>query len=242
MKYDTSKFISKNFYEILQNMRIKAIRENYDYVIVISGEEGTGKSSLGLHIAFTLDENFDFSRLYISKSDLIRFYQNITNAKKLNSHVFDEAQNFIPRVNNGRVRDFVQFIQSARLFTNFYIFVSPRFDLLHSDLLRRADMIIYVKSRGTAFVYFDTEKDKRKTDMVEFIEKMRRQSSFFSLNTMYTEVFSKIPPVLKIKFKKLPAQIEEVYLEKKREYMSNFVQYLIQKYSKNIVGDEDAEE
>lgn len=59
-----------------------------DYVIIIDGEEGTGKSSFASQIAYYVDRTFNMDRMCLTPDD---FKRKIADANKGQAVVFDEA-------------------------------------------------------------------------------------------------------------------------------------------------------
>jgi len=70
--------------------KIKALisKKDRDYVIIIDGEEGTGKSTFASQIAYYVDRTFNMERMCLTPSD---FKEKIANADKAQAVVFDEA-------------------------------------------------------------------------------------------------------------------------------------------------------
>lgn len=70
--------------------KIKALinKKDRDYVIIIDGEEGTGKSTFASQIAYYVDRTFNMERMCLTPSD---FKEKIANAEKGQAVVFDEA-------------------------------------------------------------------------------------------------------------------------------------------------------
>jgi len=63
-------------------------KEDFDFVMVVDGEEGSGKSVFAFQIAKVLNPNFNLSNICFNADD---FINAVTKAKKNDCIVFDEA-------------------------------------------------------------------------------------------------------------------------------------------------------
>jgi len=217
-------------------------KKDLDFVLAISGSEGLGKSTLALHIANAVDENFDVDNIFFSEVDLLKFYDKvlaqISNNEKKRVYVFDEAQNIFSRRNYSKntVKDFLSFIKTARFLNNLYIFNTPTLSSLDSELLRRLDALLFVRKRGVALFFVD----ENMKNFVSLLERTRRQlGSFFDENIVYERYKNEIKPNAVIKgIKKLDDEIFNKYYEMKKERALSFINYIKMKIS-NIEKDED---
>lgn len=71
-----------------QRIRHKLLHEGWDYVTVVSGTEGTGKSNLGLLLATYEDPEFDGTAVAFTMNDLLPLLER---APKASTVIFDEA-------------------------------------------------------------------------------------------------------------------------------------------------------
>lgn len=72
----------------LEKIKSLITKKDRDYVIIIDGEEGTGKSTFASQIAYYVDRTFNIERMCLTPSD---FKEKIANADKAQAVVFDEA-------------------------------------------------------------------------------------------------------------------------------------------------------
>ena len=63
-------------------------KKDFDWFMVVDGEEGAGKSVFGMQIAKTLDPNFNIDQVAFTPAEFISL---VVNAKKHQCIVFDEA-------------------------------------------------------------------------------------------------------------------------------------------------------
>ena len=63
-------------------------KDDMDYVMVIDGQEGSGKSALSSQVASYVDPSFNESRMCLTPRD---FMEGITSAKKGQAVIFDES-------------------------------------------------------------------------------------------------------------------------------------------------------
>lgn len=202
--------LSKLFKQLLKDLVRYIKKKDYDLMILILGQEGSGKSTLALRIAMYLNyliHNkmfFNLKYIYIDKIDLIRFFENIETPLQI--HIFDEAHNLLSaqETSTSISRNLINFFKTSRALKQIYILNSINIDL-NADVLRRTDLIIVIKDRGIAEVYFSNNKDKL---LVELLELKRRYSRSFNVSTAVNMIQTK--PNLIIKFK----AIEETEFEK----------------------------
>lgn len=94
-KKDSSKefkeyYIDKKVKKMLDSSKSLVLNKDWDKVFIIDGEEGSGKSLLGLQIGYYLDPTLNLSRIVYSGEE---FGKAITEAEKNQVIIFDEAFN-----------------------------------------------------------------------------------------------------------------------------------------------------
>jgi len=78
------------YYQLTHYVKPSVQKKDFDYVIIVDGEEGSGKSVLGMQIAKVLDPNFDIKNISYTPED---FVKSIKLAKKHECILFDETYN-----------------------------------------------------------------------------------------------------------------------------------------------------
>lgn len=76
--------------EQLDNIKKRVLNKDRDFVLVIDGEEGSGKSVLAMQIAKYLDPAFNLDRIVFNSDDFLKTIKN-PNTKKGSAIVLDEA-------------------------------------------------------------------------------------------------------------------------------------------------------
>lgn len=130
-----------------------------DCLIAITGEEGTGKSTLALHVGLTLDPNLWLDQIHNSAEALMGDAVDRPEATTL---VLDEA--FSGALNRDHAtsgnKRFVQFLGEGRALRHFIVVAFPRFQNLDPYLRKhRVAYRIHVPKRGVAEAY-EPQADK----------------------------------------------------------------------------------
>lgn len=73
---------------LTKNVQPSVQKADFDYVIIVDGEEGSGKSVFAQQLAVILDPNFTLKNLCFTPQD---FMKAVVNAKPFSCIVFDEA-------------------------------------------------------------------------------------------------------------------------------------------------------
>lgn len=113
----------------LDSMR-GVIRKDWDNVVLVSGKEGTGKSTLVLQLAKVLDPDFDMDRLWFHKDDFLACAKTVPRGSSV---VWDEmlmsARRSMSKTNN----EVMEFLQVCRGL-NLHLFLCTP----HEELVDRA--------------------------------------------------------------------------------------------------------
>ena len=88
MEKEKDYYIDKIFKEQLDKIRNAVLKKDRDYVMVIDGEEGCGKSVLAMQIAKYLDPKFNLDQVVFNAD---QFMKSIKEIKKYSCVVLDEA-------------------------------------------------------------------------------------------------------------------------------------------------------
>ena len=138
-------------------------KEDRDYVLVIDGAEGSGKSTFALQIGRYIDPSLDLSRVCFDGES---FQKAIINSNKGQCVIFDEAfvglssRSAVSRMNNTIVSMMMQMRQKNL----FVIIVLPSFFLLDKYVaMWRCKYLLHVYERKLRRGYFIgfTEKKKK---------------------------------------------------------------------------------
>ena len=216
-----------------------------DFVILISGAEGVGKSTLSLKIARFLSKE-DKIYLYASDIDALYFFDYLEHITKLKEqqktefkefvgtiHIFDEAQNMFSRRRTMEEKNkiFDELLKSQRFLNQVLIFNTPVLSDIDITIIRRADMIIYIPAKGVANVYYSDRKE-----MLAFeLEKRRRMTRYQSYATIRN---IKVPPNLIIKFSRIDMRYYSKYIVNKAQNFSRFIKTIKRKYIQKVLkGD-----
>jgi len=225
----------KDFRKLLPNLdSIKDYckTENQDWVFIISGMEGAGKSTLALQLALLLDQNFEFEEQMIYSwneeygyLDFIQKYRN----DPFKSVVFDEAicVLFSREHASGGVRDAVKVFNMNRDLKHFSILVVPSPWSLDIDLReRRARSFFYVfqniKNHKRYYAYYSAKKMVR-ISQDEGLRKLFRYPKLF-MNHVHPNFIESFP--------KLEGQFENNYLCYKRDFFDELLAGMKIKYAK----------
>lgn len=83
-------YIAPPIKQMLDKARYQVINSDWDRVYLVDGQEGSGKSLLGLQLAYYLDPTLTLDRVTFSGDE---FSRAVSNAKKHQAIIFDEAFN-----------------------------------------------------------------------------------------------------------------------------------------------------
>ena len=153
----------KLYRDIQTKIKPKLLKKDFDYVIVVDGAEGAGKSLLSQQLAKAVDPSFNLSRMCMTSDEFIKA---INNAKKGQAVVFDEA--FTGLSSRQALSDtnkiMVSMMMEMRQKNLFVIIVMPTFFLLerYVAIFRAKGLFhVYLKNgeRGR-WIFFNERKKK----------------------------------------------------------------------------------
>lgn len=204
----------------------KVTKDDWDNVLIIGGDEGIGKTTLGLHIFeywYSLLK-YELSPRLIEKValSLPQFLKAFKGLKRYELEVYDEAGELssLRMMNkfNYAITKAYEVVRGENLFT---ILILPDVFYLNPFFsTRRARGYIHVYSRGR-FAYWNKGKLR---DLIEKNKLFKKKSVW------------RIPPLFYDTFPKYEGFLKEAYLKKKKEKMSNVRDEL---YNKLIVQEEE---
>jgi len=191
----------------LDKIRYKVLKKDFDFVGVVDGREGSGKSVLALQLAGYLDPNFNLDNVVFTSDDFIKKIKD-PNTKKGECIVLDEGFNAInSRSAMTEVNRSMGAIATEMRQKNLFIFIvlPSYFDLDKQFALHRASSLFHV--------YL-----KNGMDRGQYLIFPRRHKLNLYLNGKKTYNYSKpkspFPPC---KFTKYYVVNEEAYRKKKGE-------------------------
>ena len=149
--------------EELKRIKTAVIKRDRDYVLIIDGEEGSGKSVLAQQIGQYLDPNFNLDSIVFNAD---QFIGRLKNAPKFSCVLLDEAYNSAnARASLSEVnRSLISVATEMRQRNLFVIIVIPSFfDLDKYFALWRCRALIHVYfandgSRGRYIIFPKTKK------------------------------------------------------------------------------------
>jgi len=160
-----SLYTDKKLYDQIQKKVIPKIKKkDMDWVWVVDGSEGCGKSVFAMQIAKILDPTFNLDRVCMSPSE---FTKAILKAKKGQCVVFDEAfTGLSSRASLTEInRILVSLMMEMRQKNLFVIIVMPTFFMLDRYVaIFRARGLFHVYFKGGKrgrWVYFNNKKKKQ---------------------------------------------------------------------------------
>lgn len=149
----------------LDKVRYRVLKKDFDFVQIIDGREGSGKSVLAQQVAKYLDPNFNLDNIVFTSEDFIKKIKD-PKTKKGSCIVLDEAFNAInSRASMSEVNRSMGAVATEMRQKNlFIIIVLPSFfDLDKQFALHRASSILHVYlkdnvERGQYLIFPRTQK------------------------------------------------------------------------------------
>ena len=138
------------------NLIRRRLRQDWDIVIAITGEEGSGKSTLGMLLAGLIDRRFRFDKNVSFLPDATEITREFRGLKKYQCYVIDEAIRALYKMNfmSNLQQTLVQMWATERFQNKATIMIIPRFrDLTENFRNHRVKIWIHVMTRGKAVVY-----------------------------------------------------------------------------------------
>ena len=134
----------------------KRLRKDWDLVICITGEEGCGKSTLGMLIGAITDKRFNLKDNVAFLPDEKQIVKEYTKLKKYQCYVIDEAIRALYKMSfmTSMTQTLVRMWATERYQNKCTVLILPRFkDLTENFRNHRVKLWIHVISRGIAVVY-----------------------------------------------------------------------------------------
>lgn len=199
----------------LAELIIQRLNEDFDVVMAVSGDTGTGKSTLALKLAIKIKEllgqKLDLDKDIAFTQDDVMQWINANQENPKSVLVVDEAVNvaysrdFMKRENKALNKIF-DMMRSKNLCLMLNI---PYFKSLDTHIRNRAKIWLYVDARGHSYIFL-AEKNPAKLDKwdLKLLEKLWESNSNLVQYSAYKGY---------IRFKALPEDIETAYNKFKNE-------------------------
>lgn len=142
----TNFFIDPVLRNELDNVRYRVLKKDFDFVTIIDGREGSGKSVLGMQIAKYLDPEFSIDKLVFTSEEFIKVIRD-PKTKKGSCIMLDEAFNAInSRASMTEVNRSMGAVATEMRQKNlFIVIILPSFfDLDKQFAIHRASSLIHV--------------------------------------------------------------------------------------------------
>jgi len=150
----------KSFVKILK----ERLRDDWDIVLAITGEEGVGKTTLGILLSQQIDKEFSLKKNVAFIPDEKQIMEGFNELPPLSAYLIDEAVKSLNKWSwfNSLQQAIIKMYAVARYQNKCTILCMPRFrDLTENFRNHRIKIHINVIDRGTAIAYIkDNDKDE----------------------------------------------------------------------------------
>lgn len=208
-------------------------RYNQDWIFMIAGGEGSGKSNIGLQLAHIVDPEFELANQMVysfaEEYSYLEFIKNFKD-KPFRAVVFDEAVTalFSREHQKAEVRDAIKIFNMNRQLNHFSILIIPSFWSLDVDIReRRARSFIYVFQNEHNFGRYYAYYSRKKIPLISTNDMARKT---FLSSTLFMQT---VNPNYVERFKRMPASIESKYLVMKRDYFEEMMDDMNTKWMKD---------
>lgn len=212
-------------FEILSRKIRKRLLNDWDIVIAVEGEEGSGKSDFALHLGMCLDKNFDLEKNVAYMPSFKETEDKFNKLKRYSAYVMDEAIKVLYKMYfwHKLQQKIVEMYGTERKQNKCTILCIPRFiDLNENFRNHRVKIRVRIIDRGHAVVYArDPDKDikdpwhlKQNLHIKKRI--LRKKVSERTFGEMLAAERRTINYIFDFKFDKLPEEIWEEYKDKVR--------------------------
>lgn len=195
---------------------------NNSKYIVIDGKEGTGKSTLAIKIAQTIDEQFTMEKVNL---DFFQFHSQITYGPRKQAIIYDEASTgLLGRTSMTKIATtLIKTLQVSRAKNLFMLLCIPNFFMIDSYIRNhRVDALIHIDQRGS-YWFYDEHKVK------DLLDKGLKNYNFKQVKPTYMGYFTKDLPY--------PLKWED-YEAKKHDHMDQILRHMNEELKdKQIIQD-----
>jgi len=218
--------------QIIPKVTAYCKRYNQDWIFMIAGGEGSGKSNIGLQLASIIDPEFDLSTQMVYSFAQEYSYLNFIHEfkdKPFRAVVFDEAVTalFSREHQKAEVRDAIKIFNMNRQLNHFSILIVPSFWSLDVDIReRRARTFIYVFQNEYNFGRYYAYYSRKKIPLISTNDMARKT---FLSSTLFMKT---VTPNYVERFKRMPAELESKHLVMKRDYFEDMMVDMNTKWQK----------
>ena len=204
--------------------------QNQDWVTMIVGSEGSGKSTMGQHLAEMFDHKFNMKKQMIYSYDkdysYLDFIKKFTN-KPFRANVFDEAvtELFSRDSQKAESKSIVKIFQLNRQLNHYNILILPSFWGIDKDIRER-------RVKSLIFVFSDPYRNSQRRYAYYSREKIMR----ISLNSESSKLFLSPKQFMKYykpdfieSFPKMSVKKERAYIKFKKKNFQSFMDDLTAK-------------
>ena len=143
----------------------RRIAEHWDCVLVITGPEGTGKSTLALKLAYAIDPTYNLKeRLCYTATDVMKCFETVDSGKVA---VFDESARALLATDtfSREQKALVQALQLIREKGLITVLCLPRLEELAKSMRsRRATLWIHLPRRGIGIIHVRDDRLRYRQD------------------------------------------------------------------------------
>jgi len=175
------------------------IKQDRDYMLIVDGKEGSGKSTIAQQIAAFLDKNFSINNIAFTDKE---FLDKVKDAEKYSCVLFDEAYGALSSKESlsQRNKTLVRLFTRVRHQNLFMIIVLPSFfDLTKYVALWRSSALIHVYEHKQERGYFTAFNYNKKNSLYM---KGRKFYSYGSIKSDWIGRFGKNMVVDKTEYEK----------------------------------------
>jgi len=220
------KDLDKNLRYLIYFIR-RRLRKDWDIVIALSGEEGSGKSTLGGLMASLIDKKFNLIDNMALLPDEKQVVKEYCALNKYQCYVIDEAVRAFYKMNfmTTMTQTLVKMWATERYQNKATLLIIPRFtDLVENFRNHRVKLWIHVICRGRALVYIRNDdphnNDPWSINLARKIKSRYNKRKNLSLLTIDDRVAieRKLPNFLfEFRFPDYPIEFKKAYQKLKEE-------------------------
>lgn len=213
---------TEEFFKRLKAIHNDLVKEDEDLIILISGQERQGKTTLAMEIGEMLrgiDETLN--NMIFCEQDFLEFCKNLNQFPDGAVHVADETQNILSSRRNDRFVKYAEdILKSMGCFHQVMVFCSPRAWELNATVISRTHIYIHIYQRGYAKCWVQDDAQA----LLNTLIKARKSCELTS--------FKQVKPVLKkknikpkifaeIEFGEMDHGLRDRYNQEKKRRISN---------------------
>lgn len=188
----------KNFFmdqmlhtQLTKNVQPQVQKKDFDYLFIVDGEEGTGKSVLAMQLGKILDPSLNINNIAFTPD---AFSDKIVNSKKFQCIIFDEAfTGLSSRAAFSEInRLLIELMMEMRQRNLFVIIVMPTFFMLERYVvLHRARCLfhVYLNKKGKRGSWVFYNKKKMKYIYMNY-KKSYSYSKYYNLHGTYPDFYT----------------------------------------------------